>query len=81
MNNDYNLNLTTELQHGISVDDIKGLQVLVLPENFNSAYDKESLIEASDSLNMSKIFNLVKNSLTNQKERFGYLVGTNLYFR
>ncbi|TAF09453.1 MAG: hypothetical protein EAZ75_07950 [Flavobacteriia bacterium] len=56
MNNDYNLNLTTELQHGISVDDIKGLQVLVLPENFNSAYDKESLIEASDSLNMSKIF-------------------------
>lgn len=56
MNNDYNLNLTTELQHGISVDDIKGLQVLVLPENFNSASDKESLIEASDSLNMSKIF-------------------------
>lgn len=56
MNNDSNLNLTTELQHGISVDDIKGLQVLVLPENFNSASDKESLIEASDSLNMSKIF-------------------------
>lgn len=56
MNNDSNLNLTTELQHGISVEDIKGLQVLVLPENFNSASDKESLIEASDSLNMSKIF-------------------------
>ncbi len=56
MNNDSNFNLTTELQHGISVEDIKGLQVLVLPENFNSASDKESLIEASDSLNMSKIF-------------------------
>ena len=56
MNNDSNLDLTTELQHGISVDDIKDFQVLVLPENFNSASDKESLIEASDSLNMSKIF-------------------------
>ncbi|MBR9860532.1 hypothetical protein GYB22_07230 [bacterium] len=56
MNNDSNLNLSTELQHGISVDDIKGLQVLVLPENFNSVSDKESLIEASDSLNISKIF-------------------------
>jgi hypothetical protein len=56
MNNDSNLSLTIELQHGISVDDIKDFEVLVLPENFNSASDKESLIEASDSLNMSKIF-------------------------
>lgn len=55
MNDESNLNLTSELQHGISVDDIKDLQVLVLPENFNNASDKESLIEASDSLNMSKI--------------------------
>ncbi|WMN11511.1 hypothetical protein QYS49_38635 [Marivirga salinae] len=56
MSNDSNLNLTTELQHGISADDIKDFQVLVLPENFNSVSDKENLIEASDSLNMSKIF-------------------------
>ena len=55
MNNDYNLNLTIELQHGISVNDIKDFQVLVMPENFNSTSEKESLIEASDSLNMSKI--------------------------
>lgn len=56
MNFESNLNLTSELQHGISVDNIKDFQVLVLPENFNSASDKESLIEGSDSLNMSKIF-------------------------
>lgn len=56
MSNDSNLNIITELQHGISVDDIKDFQVLVLPENFNSVSDKENLIEGSNSLNMSKIF-------------------------
>ena len=56
MNQKLPISITSELQHGISVDDISGFQVLVLPENFNNAPDKDSLIEASDSLNMSKIF-------------------------
>lgn len=56
MKNDSDLNLTIELQHGISVDNIKDFQILILPENFNSASEKENLIDASDSLNLSKIF-------------------------
>lgn len=55
MKENLEIELLNELRHGITSDLISEYQVLILPENFDHAPDKESLIEASEALAISKI--------------------------